>query len=111
MSKTVTLPVLPLDDEVVLPAMVVPLSLSEDEVRAAIDSAGSPGLGGSGDKPRVLVVPRLDAARVAKAGEEREKKETVNRARLEKGELGLDIYGMRKSLAEKGLEYIDGPLD
>jgi ATP-dependent Lon protease len=64
MSKTVTLPVLPLDDEVVLPAMVVPLSLSEDEVRAAIDTArtaaGSPGFGGSDDKPRVLIVPRLD---------------------------------------------------
>ncbi|MCW2861338.1 MAG: ATP-dependent protease La [Actinoallomurus sp.] len=69
MSKSVTLPVLPLDDEVVLPAMVVPLSLSEDEVRAAIDTArttaGSPGLGAipgskQDDKPRVLIVPRLD---------------------------------------------------
>lgn len=64
MSKTVTLPVLPLDDEVVLPAMVVPLSLSDDEVRAAIDTArtaaGSPGFGGSDDRPRVLIVPRLD---------------------------------------------------
>jgi ATP-dependent Lon protease len=69
MSETVTLPVLPLDDEVVLPAMVVPLSLSEDEVRAAIDTArttaGSPGLGAipgskQDDKPRVLIVPRLD---------------------------------------------------
>jgi ATP-dependent Lon protease len=69
MSETVTLPVLPLDDEVVLPAMVVPLSLSEDEVRAAIDTArttaGSPGFGAvpgseQDDKPRVLIVPRLD---------------------------------------------------
>ncbi|MGH3373837.1 MAG: endopeptidase La [Actinoallomurus sp.] len=69
MSETVTLPVLPLDDEVVLPAMVVPLSLSEDEVRAAIDTArataGSPGLGAfaeqrSDDKPQVLIVPRLE---------------------------------------------------
>jgi ATP-dependent Lon protease len=69
MSKTVTLPVLPLDDEVVLPAMVVPLSLSDDEVRAAIDTArttaGSPGLGAlpdyqPDDKPRVLIVPRLN---------------------------------------------------
>jgi 4-hydroxy-4-methyl-2-oxoglutarate aldolase len=56
-------------------------------------------------------VPRLDAAKVAKAGEEREKKEAVNRARLQKGELGLDLYDMRKSLADKGLRYIDGPLD
>ena len=33
------------------------------------------------------------------------------RARLQKGELSLDLYDMRKSLAEKGLKYIDGPLD
>jgi 4-hydroxy-4-methyl-2-oxoglutarate aldolase len=63
------------------------------------------------DDDGVVVVPRLDAAAVAKAGEEREKKEAINRARLEKGELGLDIYGMRKSLAEKGLTYVDGPLE
>jgi len=63
------------------------------------------------DDDGVVVVPRLDAARVAKAGEEREKKEAVNRARLQKGELGLDIYDMRKSLADKGLKYVDGPLD
>ena len=54
---------------------------------------------------------RADAAKVAKAGEEREKKEAGSRARLQKGELGLDIYDMRKSLADKGLKYIDGPLD
>src|SRR5262249_11862172 len=63
------------------------------------------------DDDGVVVVPRLDAAKVARAGEEREKKEAVNRARLAKGELGLDIYDMRKSLADKGLKYIDGPLD
>ena len=63
------------------------------------------------DDDGVVIVPRLEAARVAKAGEEREKKEAVNRARLEKGELGIDLYDMRKSLAEKGLKYIDGPLD
>jgi hypothetical protein len=32
-------------------------------------------------------------------------------ARLEKAELGLDTYGMRKALGEKGLKYVDGPLD
>src|SRR5262249_13682794 len=63
------------------------------------------------DDDGVVVVPRLGAAKVARAGEERKKKETVNRAWLEKGELGLDIYDMRKSLADKGLKYIDGPLD
>src|SRR5262245_21915492 len=63
------------------------------------------------DDDGVVVVPRLDAARVARAGEERERKEAVTRARLQKGELGLDIYDMRKALAEKGLKYVDGPLD
>jgi len=63
------------------------------------------------DDDGVVIVPRLDAAKVAKAGEEREKKEAGSRARLQKGELGLDIYDMRKSLADKGLKYIDGPVD
>ena len=63
------------------------------------------------DDDGVVVVPRLDCANVAKAGEEREKKEAATRARLQKGELGLDIYDMRKALAEKGLKYVDGPLD
>jgi 4-hydroxy-4-methyl-2-oxoglutarate aldolase len=63
------------------------------------------------DDDGVVIVPRLDAAKVAAAGQEREKKEAGSRARLQKGELGLDMYGMRKSLEEKGLKYIDGPLD
>jgi len=63
------------------------------------------------DDDGVVVVPRLDAAKVAAAGVEREKKEAGSRARLQKGELGLDIYGMRKPLEEKGLKYIDGPID
>ncbi|MFB9833518.1 endopeptidase La [Actinoallomurus acaciae] len=64
MSKTVTLPVLPLDDEVVLPAMVVPLSLTDDEVRGAIETARTtvPGTlsDNKDDKPQVLIVPRLN---------------------------------------------------
>ena len=63
------------------------------------------------DDDGVVVVPRLEATKVAKAGEEREKKEAGSRARLQKGEIGLDIYDMRKALADKGLKYIDGPLD
>ncbi len=64
MSETVTLPVLPLDDEVVLPAMVVPLHLSDNEVQAAVDTARaaavSRGLGiRSEEKPQVLLVPRV----------------------------------------------------
>ncbi|MCW2902727.1 MAG: ATP-dependent protease La [Streptosporangiaceae bacterium] len=72
MSETLTLPVLPLDDTVVLPGMVVPVDLSDAEVRAAVDAAratahgpaGAP-TGGSATrtavKPRVLLVTRVDA--------------------------------------------------
>ena len=63
------------------------------------------------DDDGVVIVRRADAETVVTAGEEREKKEAASRARLEKGELGLDIYGMRKALEDKGLKYIDGPLD
>src|SRR5260370_33895561 len=67
MAETFTLPVLPLDDAVVLPTMVVPLDMSEGEVRAAIEAARAvaddrpdvPGIR-SASKPRVLLVPRLD---------------------------------------------------
>jgi len=63
------------------------------------------------DDDGVVIVPRANAEAVVRASEEREKKEAQSRARLEKGELGLDIYGMRKALEDKGLKYIDGPLD
>src|SRR5271154_1499228 len=63
MSETLTLPVLPLDDDVVLPGMVVPLETSQPEVGAAIDAARLPARQGSGvrsEQPaRVLLVPRL----------------------------------------------------
>ncbi|MDH2429588.1 endopeptidase La [Sphaerisporangium sp. TRM90804] len=57
MSESLILPVLPLDDEVVLPGMVVPLDLSDAEVRAAIDAARA---SAGQAKPRVLLVPRID---------------------------------------------------
>ncbi|KPC66948.1 endopeptidase La [Streptomyces chattanoogensis] len=55
---SLTLPVLPLDDEVVLPGMVVPLDLSDAEVRAAVEAAQA--AASSGNKPKVLLVPRVD---------------------------------------------------
>ena len=39
---------------------------------------------------------------VLRKSEARERKEEGTRARLQAGELGLDIYGMREKLAEKG---------
>ncbi|MFJ4769054.1 endopeptidase La [Streptomyces uncialis] len=55
------LPVLPLDDEVVLPGMVVPLDLNDPDVRAAVDAAQAAASSAPG-KPRLLLVPRIDGA-------------------------------------------------
>src|SRR5579875_3538689 len=78
MSETLSLPVLPLDDIVVLPTMVVPLDTSAPEVRAAIEAAqvsaagtgtgtaGAPRVPGvfgqngrPGARPRVVLVARV----------------------------------------------------
>jgi ATP-dependent Lon protease len=73
MSETLTLPVLPLNDEVVLPGMVVPIELSDQDVRGAIEAARNKGLGHgpgirSDDKPQVLLVPRLGERGLAAVG-------------------------------------------
>ncbi|MEU8513583.1 endopeptidase La [Kitasatospora sp. NPDC048722] len=62
-SAPLTLPVLPLDDEVVLPGMVVPLDLKDTEVRAAVEAARA--AAGGADKPQVLLVPRVDGSYAA----------------------------------------------
>jgi len=57
------------------------------------------------DDDGVVVVPRLAAEAVLAASAARESKEEATRARLQAGEIGLDIYGMREKLAQKGLVY------
>ncbi|HWK46391.1 MAG TPA: 4-carboxy-4-hydroxy-2-oxoadipate aldolase/oxaloacetate decarboxylase [Stellaceae bacterium] len=57
------------------------------------------------DDDGVVVVRRERAEAVLAASNTREEKEATVRARLEAGELGLDIYGMRERLARKGLTY------
>ncbi|MBV9251826.1 MAG: 4-carboxy-4-hydroxy-2-oxoadipate aldolase/oxaloacetate decarboxylase [Acetobacteraceae bacterium] len=57
------------------------------------------------DDDGVVVVARERAEAVLAASRAREQKEETNRARLKAGELGLDIYGMRETLARKGLSY------
>lgn len=59
------------------------------------------------DLDGVVVVRREEAAAVLEKGREREANETAKRARLRAGELGLDIYSMRKKLATAGLVYED----
>jgi ATP-dependent Lon protease len=60
MSEILSLPVLPLDDTVVLPTMVVPVEINDAEVRAAIEAARVSASGKPGDaKPQLLLVPRI----------------------------------------------------
>ncbi|HZM32340.1 MAG TPA: endopeptidase La [Acidimicrobiales bacterium] len=58
---TVTLPVLPLTNDVVLPGMVVTLALETDEAKAAADAASKAG-------NTLLLVPRLGDGRYARVG-------------------------------------------
>jgi len=58
------------------------------------------------DDVGVVVVKRAVASEVAAAAEQRVRKENETRERLARGELGLDIYGMRKKLTELGIKYL-----
>ena len=60
-----------------------------------------------GDDDGVVVVPRERAAEVAAASQSREDKEAAVRKKLQAGQVGLDIYGMRDNLAKAGLKYVD----
>jgi 4-hydroxy-4-methyl-2-oxoglutarate aldolase len=57
------------------------------------------------DDDEVVVVPRQAAEAVLRQSEVREAKQAQTRARLKAGELGLDVYGRREKLAQKGLLY------
>ncbi|NOX74025.1 MAG: 4-carboxy-4-hydroxy-2-oxoadipate aldolase/oxaloacetate decarboxylase [Alphaproteobacteria bacterium] len=58
------------------------------------------------DDDGVCVVRRDEAAEVLAKAQAREASEAAKRARFEAGELGLDMYDMRKRLADKGLKYV-----
>ncbi len=61
------------------------------------------------DDDGVVVVHREDASAVLENSRAREAREAAVRARLNAGELGLDVYGMREALVEKGLVWLDEP--
>jgi 4-hydroxy-4-methyl-2-oxoglutarate aldolase len=60
-----------------------------------------------GDADGIVVVPRDSAAAVVAAANQRLEKEERTRARLKAGELGLDIYGLRDVLAQRGVVWRD----
>jgi 4-hydroxy-4-methyl-2-oxoglutarate aldolase len=51
-----------------------------------------------------VVVQRDEVVAVTRAAELRVRKEDETRSRLANGELGLDIYGLRKKLSDLGLK-------
>jgi len=59
------------------------------------------------DDDGVVVVARKDADWALEQTRQRIAKESATRARLEAGELGVDIYGLRAKLLELGVEYLD----
>jgi 4-hydroxy-4-methyl-2-oxoglutarate aldolase len=59
------------------------------------------------DGDGVAVVPRDQAAEVARLSRARVAKEDQSRERLRNGELGVDFYGLRETLKAMGVEYVD----
>ncbi|MGQ4381306.1 4-carboxy-4-hydroxy-2-oxoadipate aldolase/oxaloacetate decarboxylase [Streptomyces sp. SAS_267] len=57
------------------------------------------------DDDGVVCVPREEAREVAAASAARERKEALARAAFLDGELGLDRYGLRETLARLGVTY------
>ena len=61
------------------------------------------------DDDGVVVAARAEAAAAAAKADARAANEVEKRARLAAGELGLDLYDMRGTLAKAGLVYLDTP--
>jgi 4-hydroxy-4-methyl-2-oxoglutarate aldolase len=59
------------------------------------------------DDDGVVIVSRSELESVLQAAQQREEREKKVRARLAAGELGLDIYDMRRKLEQLGLVYLD----
>jgi 4-hydroxy-4-methyl-2-oxoglutarate aldolase len=59
------------------------------------------------DDDGVVVVPRAEAAEAVELSHARIEKEAATRERLNDGELGVDIYGLRPLLDDLGVVYVD----
>jgi 4-hydroxy-4-methyl-2-oxoglutarate aldolase len=77
----------------------VPIVLGEDTVW--------PGDVVCADDDGVVIVPRVEAAWALEMSRARLDKEEATRSRLQAGELGLDMYGLRHTLNALGVTYVD----
>ena len=59
------------------------------------------------DDDGVVIVPRSEVAGAVALARARTDRETATRQRLAAGELGVDIYGLRATLAALGVESVD----
>jgi 4-hydroxy-4-methyl-2-oxoglutarate aldolase len=59
------------------------------------------------DDDGVVIVAREEAAWAIERSKDRLAKEEASRRRLEAGELGIDIYGLRAKIEELGVVYVD----
>jgi 4-hydroxy-4-methyl-2-oxoglutarate aldolase len=59
------------------------------------------------DDDGVVIVPRAEAEWALEQATERIAKEHTTRVRLRAGELGVDFYGLRSTLADLGVEYVE----
>ena len=72
----------------------------------SLDRQLAAALAGKAPGVAVVIVDREEVRAVTAAARAREAKEAKTRADLAAGKLGLDIYGMREKLKEKGLRYL-----
>jgi 4-hydroxy-4-methyl-2-oxoglutarate aldolase len=77
----------------------VPVVLGEQIVRAGDVVCA--------DDDGVVIVARGEADEALSLSNARITKEAATRSRLNAGELGLDIYGLRKTLADLGVVYVN----
>ncbi len=80
-------------------AVNIPVSIAGQRI--------TPGDAVLADDDGVLVVPRADVGQALSAAWARAEKEDATRAAFRQGELGLDRYSLRDTLARLGVEYVN----